>query len=908
MGARPGPTNATNPAIARYAFWVEDESFKVNVNAVTNGARLATSPGLAPTELRLDGSWGSSSNSVLRGANFAEVISARNQLAGGDFPTTLTTALAASITDSEATDELKFLTTVHSAGLDLSRGGFKRFNLNAVTNSITGPTDANNIRTSLNRIIAAITNSNSVPNFGQRFYRLRNDVAGINSTNAVSPNHAAIYLNKIAANIYDYVDADDQPTVVNIPTNTTDYSIDMSNFTLRIGRPTEPIMAVGGGTDGSNSVAAFGIENGPRLQEFGYHVRMWKMSWDSPDSKTNFGFSSTVTNVPAPTQANFEMWIDYYFEFYNPGTKDVIISDAFVQLDKLPAFRGVDSSHPLYNERSITAQILGGTATFPAGQVTVLTTAPFLEESVGASTSTAILTNRSNLVYLDVLEADRKFTGVTTKIAKTNYNPADGTFNPSPNFDRIFEVTLVPGPQNKGSMLLGNDSGILESFVGLPLNPQTNASSTIEFRVANGSVQSAMMNIARGNKTYVRGGSLRGNSSAPGVPPSQWPNPTEGDARALNEQLEFLNFGASANTEQTRFYSSISDANGTLPGDSTFGRLNTNFVFAANWTDRNSSWRPDSTNAPLYVRNAALQSIGELGHITDPARVPGSSGDIALARGGGRTLRVGQPELSSMASPWRMAWYDGNQTNASRTWTSWRLADIFTTTTASNSATVTNAQGIPTNSLGVVRGSTNTNGAVVTIPGLINPNGALRDNGAALKAVLHGLTFLPSSDTNNGGAAIIGGRTANVTNVVTNLIGRLTNATGGGLPADSLNPFWERGELSELSVLNAASASTVVSGQVMSNVIDRGREELVRRSIEMITTRGSVFSVYAIGQTLQGTNVTGTARLKQTFEIIPQFPTADAFNDNFAVNATRISRRFAPPTNYTVRVLATSYD
>jgi hypothetical protein len=60
---------------------------------------------------------------------------------------------------------------------------------------------------------------------------------------------------------------------------------------------------------------------------------------------------------------------------------------------------------------------------------------------------------------------------------------------------------------------------------------------------------------------------------------------------------------------------------------------------------------------------------------------------------------------------------------------------------------------------------------------------------------------------------------------------------------------------------------------------------------------------------LQGTNVTGTARIKQTFEIIPQFPTADAFNDNFNPSqAARISRRFSAPTNYTVRVLATSYD
>jgi len=231
------------------------------------------------------------------------------------------------------------------------------------------------------------------------------------------------------------------------------------------------------------------------------------------------------------------------------------------------------------------------------------------------------------------------------------------------------------------------------------------------------------------------------------------------------------------------------------------------------------------------------------------------------------------------------------------------LADVFTTTAASNSATVTNAQGIPTNSLGVVRGSTNTNGAVVTIPGLINPNGLLRDGGAALRAALHEFTYLPTPD----GVSGLAGRTLNsfrLNAVVNNFRSRLINASSAGLPNGTLNPFWERGEISELPIFNSGT----IPGR-MSEQFDRGREELVRRSIEMITTRGSIFTVYAIGQTLQGTNVTSVARLKQTFQIEPQFATADAFNDSFNPSqAVRVSRRFAAPTNYTVRVLATSYD
>ena len=81
-------------------------------------------------------------------------------------------------------------------------------------------------------------------------------------------------------------------------------------------------------------------------------------------------------------------------------------------------------------------------------------------------------------------------------------------------------------------------------------------------------------------------------------------------------------------------------------------------------------------------------------------------------------------------------------------------------------------------------------------------------------------------------------------------------------------------------------------------------------TFEMITTRGSIFTAYTVGQALQvvgtTTNVLSAARLRSTFEIIPQFanPTI-ATNDNFA---PADASRFAAPTNYTVRTLANYYD
>lgn len=832
LGAQPGATNANNPAIARYAFWVEDESFKVNVNVATNGPRGAGSLGLSPAEVRLDGSWGSSSNAALRGVNAGTVVTARNGLPESNFPTALTAAIPGNVTDEQAADELKFLTTVHSAGLDLSRGGFKRFNLNTVTN------DAD-VRRSLNRVIAAITNSNSVPNFGQRFYRLATNSAGINAFGAVTNTHPDIYLQKIAANILDYVDDNDQPTIINNDVG----------FTIRSGKPEFGIEPLGGGTEGTNSIAAMGVENTPRLQEYAIHGRIRELN--------PIGYNSN--SPPEDPVASYRISIDHYFEFWNPGTRDITINNAFLKIYDQPSF-GDNITGPLADEGRPFEIPLNG-ITFPAGRVTVLTTAPQNE----LNEALVIAANRTNVVHLDTDAANRIFEGQTRDISV-------GTAFGGNGFNTYFKVSLRPRStavtDYESGILLGNERGIIESFIGLPIvrSNATAAVPSVHF-VASSAPAAAVVGespdiFSLGNAYYTVAGSLAGNS---GVAAGQIAS-ASGDPRSLNEQLEIKIYDSSGQSQQTRFLSANLNNNG-VPALSSVGAPNNNFVLPANWVDF-SSLKAGANEAPLVVRNGSLQSIGEIGHLTDPARVPGSSGaltNVIYSRGGGRTLRIGQAE--------HPRWYDGNQLSASRTWTSWRLADVFTTQDA------------------------------LSVRGLINPNGALRDGGAALRAALHGMRMLPSPD----GSTNTANRPVNVNNVVTNTLARMTNLTGTGLPAGAVNAFWERGEISELPLFNTGST---LAGVGMQQAFDRGREELARRSIEMITTRGSVFTVYAIGQTLQGTNVTGTARMKQTFQIEPQFDGgADAFNDSFVVsNPLQLRARFASPTNYTTRALQTSYD
>jgi len=870
LGAQPGPTNANNPAIARYAFWVEDESFKVNVNVATNGLRGADSLGLSPAEVRLDGAWGSSTNATLRGANAGTVVTDRNGLRGSSFPTALTAAIPAKLSDEQAADELKFLTTVHSAGLDLSRGGFKRFNINSVTN---GP----NVRSNLNRLIAAITNTNAAPNFGQRFYR---SAGAVNETDVVTGAHANIYLQKIAANIVDYIDDDDQPTIIN----------NDAGFSLRTGRPQFGIESAGPGLSGANPVAAVGVENVPQLQEYALHARLRyfrRQGAAAEDLDESFGYSSTNTNIPTPATADYEVWLDHYFEFWNPGTRDYTTPvGTFITIWDLPRWDG--ASGALASDRAVT-NIPAVGITFHAGAITVLTTAPTDQVSYQQQNPKDAILSQSNFVSLSVPPADRIFNGTTTMLLRNPSNNAFVAYKWPPdsnepraefaaNYDRLFAIELPYRPE--AGIFIGNDQGIVTSFHGLTVTPQAaGANAKFQLAVSNGYIWDALVHrsFAAGNNDNVRGSSLRGNSTESTIPAT-----TEGDPRTLNEQLEFFSTAAAGGqgVNDTRF--SVTYRGETnFPVPMTFGFPNTNYVavtttgvltnLTTKWVDA-SSLAGGSANAPLFIRNGPLQSIGELGHITDPARNAGTN--ALIARGGGRTLRIGQPELgpnSGAPTNLTVRWFDGNQTSASRTWTSWRLADVLTTKTN------------------------------VTIPGLINPNGLLRDRGAAWRGLLHGLRMLPPPE----GAINTSNRLASVTNVVNAALDRLTNTTGSGLPPGVPNIFWERGEISELPLFNTGSGLA----PNMERAFDRGREEVVRRSIEMITTRGSVFTVYAVGQTLQGTNVTGVARLKQTFQIEPVFrDPADALNDLFAVDSGSIRRRFAAPTNYTVRVLATSYD
>jgi hypothetical protein len=115
-------------------------------------------------------------------------------------------------------------------------------------------------------------------------------------------------------------------------------------------------------------------------------------------------------------------------------------------------------------------------------------------------------------------------------------------------------------------------------------------------------------------------------------------------------------------------------------------------------------------------------------------------------------------------------------------------------------------------------------------------------------------------------------------------------------------PLFERGELSEL-----LDFSPETSLDDRRDLYDRGREELFRRLVELITTRGSIFSVYAVGQSIAQTpsgkkNVTATSRLKITFELIPVWnpPLPNK------VDPANPADRIRPPSSFKVKILKAS--
>ena len=866
------------PVSARYAFWMEDESFRLHLNRIQrmpdNGTATAFkpptmergpeahSPGIGPEEIPmlglLAGMRGIRPND--RGPLAVELLTLRNAFPSGTIPEIRAFNYARSGRDQVLVgDGLRFLGTLSSSALNLSRHGTQRVNLNAALGleekemdwKLYAPPTAV-LQRQHRRLVETIRFH--APRFGQRFYRTTSDL----DRESVTSAHQEVYLNKIAANIQDLIDPDLQPTLV-----------DSAGHIVPPGRPEAPLNA-----DAPDGHWAQGKDSTPCLQEAVVRLRSEASS------------------------SRYKLRVDYYLEFWNPTDRDIYVCvqpslnephsvgpETFVKVSNQPAWISTPSGTPLRSTRpggqapvqapardividlcsGVYAQgkpVPGGVC-FRAGHATVITTDPdYLKppEQKKLSPGFSGGYNLENIYFCSkLLKGTREYEGPI--------GPR-GTAGIKPDFRDNTE-------DYDTEVLLGNLRGLLDSHPAA---------------VAMGG--GARVTRPGQSRDDWYGGSLLGN----GITPSQ-----TGDPRTNNEALRYTRFLPGASTtqpDQGRYFNTVSAPRFSLghPNDT-----HTNPHLQHPWPDPYKGWNRTSTGtaknpriAPARVANGwtgadgrfrtGIPSIGLLGDVFDPARKSGTRGSLGIegSRGGGRTLRIGQPDDLVRGSEPRAA---------SREWAAWRLVDFFATRSQ------------------------------IELPGVLNLNGISRDNGFALRALCHGLSLNLEAQAS---------RALEPTTGIRPLATQLPlDHAGPGLHRiirdaiellGSRGPytgcFRERGEWSELPAF-AADSETLFQGTRTSIVFDHAREEFFRRTVELLTTRGNVFTVYCVGQAIvppkspeASIQILAEHWLKTTFALLPRkadgSPFGFATEDFNPDSPESVARRFTAPDYYDIRSLARS--
>ena len=733
-----------NPYVARYAYWIEDESSKLNFRVAGNnnaggGFQRSTNSNL-PGDIDLGAAPvlnyapiptnNSSANSSL--------IAFRNSTT--NLPVDGRILGQATNVSTNAAESSRFYVTMASYANDLAGTGQKRVNLNAL---VTDGIFTNSIASDLDDIGYSITGTHTypglnnatdqgffhdlpatngpMPDFGSRFY------PGVTAANKI------VYLKKVLANIRDYIDSDSQPTLVDFDGNV---STTVSTNWYNEWPP-----------------QALGKEAIPYLQETAWAGN--EVSWS--------GTGSTRT-------ATLE--IDHYLEFYNPGTKDFVAPPGTtIAFSNMATWSG--GSYPDLEIEDFSLDLSG--VTFPAGKVTVITTNPGTDPA-------NLISDASTVVRIAPApeEGTRKFTNRTT----------DEEISSTKGFQLGYPARSSTVSDTESRLIMSGPQGI---FDALPKYGFTAVSATPwNFKGLN-----------VGDRTrFVYGASLSGNSA----------DGRSGDPRSLSEQLQLQAFN-SGNQDNTRFYGTIQGA--APPGSATFGKAASTFVDPTKnqgttgaWGDYSIALGDTSSSAYAVIRDSPMVSIGELGNIYDPYRLASPTG-INASRGGGRSLKVGQPDDVI-----------GSATRFSSTWqnAAWRLADVF---------------GVSTNRSQpefdpVSRGK-------------VNINSVARDGGTVLQGLLRNFVFLPAPDSD---PSIAGKQLTSLE--ITRLIQSIANYIS------SNGPIMERGELSQISYFSGGTTNlSTLGGKTVRTTIDRGREEVFRRMIELITTRSSSFSVFSAGEALQ---------------------------------------------------------
>jgi len=243
-----------------------------------------------------------------------------------------------------------------------------------------------------------------------------------------------------------------------------------------------------------------------------------------------------------------------------------------------------------------------------------------------------------------------------------------------------------------------------------------------------------------------------------------------------------------------------------------------------------------SAEAPFVIRKGPLLSPGELGNIFDPAQVddqgmaiPAKQTRSLVCYGGGRTLRVGQPEFR----------FDGTYNWDVPGKRAVELIDLFTVAD----------RGREQGKAGMIPGGTNAG-----LPGRLNVNTA---PAPVLENLFRGIRI--SSDS------------------------RYPDRVIGPAAAERLAFFLiahrPYAKLSDLSLLttNLVDAETYtpwlgrnIPGSSVADVFDRTREEAFGRIVGHCTVQSRVFRIHAVGESLDPKGrTTGRALVQALLRLEP---------------------------------------
>lgn len=812
--------------VGRYAYWADDECSKLDLRLAGSSNNLTgnhtRSNGSTFNELALTPLTNApASTNNLTASNLANLLAFTNTsiqaLPLSPQHAQYPIAAAGNLTAAQW-QSIKPFVTIYSRHDDRSLDGKRRVNLNAL---VTSTTDAAQIANQTLTIRDAITNN--LPKFGERFYSAANGTA-----TTPTASHQIAYATRIAANIRDFIDTDNQATI--IQADGTAYSGNSPDFVTY-------------DTYDSDLPLAFGKENGLFLSEYLRIVRVVNPTTDT-------GVSGDII----PLIVRFA----HYVELSNISGKLINTSNLgdnlHVRIANRQRWINESNGSPSQLRLSDVIMRLPANIEIPPGGIIYLTTdgGDFPSGSQNGLIGITA-TNRYQLSLGD--EAGQwnltNTTGNTPKISGTEYEDysISTTATNTPSGPRYSVVdSSIANPlysDQRERIILASLSGIIDCA----------------FRIH--SIRNQKLGRGVDNpvsaETFLCDPEAEGNNNAD-------PNArrSRGDLRSNMEltSAQYNNTSVCWKHGNTgRGVKEFGDPN--LNVFSTFGTLNYKYdqlpTYRGNLL---SAWRKgwyEFTSDPTgnhFVKNTNLTSLAELGYVYDPIRY-----DIEGYRSMGATLRIGQSDSAT----------NNRATNSAADYQNWlggRGSD-----SATNAAYAKNAFLL----MDVFRTDTNT-------AGRINPNSVVRDGfGTVMRAAL--TNFAYEGQATNGASSLLGNQTLSPTNTVAAIRNFATNSTNGFLVSvgdlSRIPAFWG----------NGTSPTNIVPTVAMSAASDAGKEEFLRRTANLLTTQSLAFTVYIVGQTGEiltksGTDTFVPASTTTTETVIQLEPVYPATSDETPVAPT----------------------